>query len=252
MVEIDDFEEIMEISEYQNIFENEEKHFYYVTIHSLVLGLIGKYVRVGPRKILDAGCGTGGLLKKLCAFGEASGVDISPEAIKYSRKRGLVLKCAGVTNLPFPEESFDVVTSIDVIYHKAVGDDVEALKEMRRVLKEEGVLILRVPANKYLLSAHDREVHTARRYSKKDIGDKMTKAGFHIKQISYVGMVLFPLSLVKILLERIFGNASSSSIDSLPSWINWCFTQVLMLENRLILSGISLPFGQGLIVVAQR
>lgn len=252
LVEVDDNKEIMEVSEYQNIFENEEQHFYYVTIHNLVLGMIEKYGGPGKRKILDAGCGTGGLINKMKGTDEVRGIDNSPEAIKLCKLRNINVKRGSVTKLPFGDKEFDIVTSIDVIYHKEITDDVVALAEMKRVLKTGGFLILRVPANKFLLSAHDKQVHTARRYSKKEIEVKMTKAGFHTIQTSHVGIVLFFLSLINISIERFSGRKSYSSIGNVPGWINWTFTKVLLWENQLILSGISLPFGQGLIVVAQR
>ncbi len=167
----------MEKIEYRNIYENEENHFFYVSTHRLVIELVKKWTKKKSPTILDAGCGTGGLAEKLTSLGNVSGIDASPEAVKFSQKRGVAAKLARVEKIPFRAKQFDVVTCIDVIYHKQVRDDVVALSEIRRVLKPGGVLILRVPANRYLMSAHDRHVHTARRYGRNELTRKIKKAG---------------------------------------------------------------------------
>ena len=152
---------------------------------------------------MDAGGGTGGLAEKLASFGVVSAIDASPEAIRFAKKRGVAAKLASIEKLPFPDRQFDVVTSIDVIYHRKVSDDVSALREIRRVLKPGGVLILRVPANRFLMSAHDRHVHTARRYGKSELAEKMKKTGLSLKQISFVHLPVFFLSLGKIFFEKV-------------------------------------------------
>lgn len=240
----------MEISEYKNIYENEGSHFFYASTHFLVEKLIRKYARMGKRKILDAGCGTGGLMKKLTMFGEVAGIDYSPEAIKFARKRGLAVKKATILKIPFPASTFDVVTSIDVIYHRAIDNDVAALKEMGRVLKRDCVLILRVPANKFLLSAHDVHVHTARRYDKRELVKKLRQAGLKIKFISYVHAPIFPLSLMRVLFEKLAHKPSASTVGRVNPIINAVLTAVLKLEAEILARGLEIPFGQGLITVA--
>ena len=240
----------MEISEYRNIFENEKTHFFYVSTHNLAVSLINKWVERKGLAILDAGCGTGGLSVKLAALGSVSAIDASPEAIKFARRRGIAAKLASVEKIPYPSRQFDVVTCIDVIYHKQVKDDVGALSEIRRVLKPGGVLVLRVPANKFLMSAHDRHVHTARRYSKGELAEKIKLAGLVVRQISYVHAPLFLISLFRVGLEKLTNRANNSSIGLVNPIINWALTLVLDVEGRLIANELGLPFGQGLIAVA--
>lgn len=241
----------MEISEYKNIFENEKRHFFYVSTHGLVLNLIKKYVKKSRPQILDAGCGTGGLAKGLESVGKVTGVDYSAEALKFAQRRGLSLKKGSVEALPFKDGSFDVVTSVDVIYHKWVKNDGTALKEMKRVLRKGGLLVLRVPANKFLYSAHDRQVMTARRYSKRELQRKIEETGFKIKQISYVHSPIFLLSLANVLVERFTGKKGNSAIGKVPSLLNKLLTLILNFEGELIVKGIPIPFGQGLVCVAE-
>lgn len=243
----------MNISEYKNIFENEESHFFYVSTHFLVTKLIKKYL--GKRrglKILDAGCGTGGLMKELSKIGDAVGIDYSLEAIKYAKMRGVPAKLGSVETIPLRDNQFDLVTCVDVIYHKQIKDDVRALKEIKRVLQPNGYLILRVPANKFLMSDHDRYVHTARRYSKTELKTKLQRAGFEIKFISFVHSPIFPLSLIKVSLERILVRKNSSSIGGMSPKLNFILTKLLMFEARLVSRGVAMPFGQGLIAVATK
>jgi SAM-dependent methyltransferase len=240
---------VMEISEYQNIYLNERTHFFYLSTHYLVEKLIRKYAP-GAKTILDAGCGTGGLMKKLKKLGRVCGIDLSPEAIKFAKKKGVVVKKASILNIPHKAHSFDVVTSVDVIYHLAVTNDLAALKEMRRVLKPSGILILRVPANKFLLSAHDKHVHTARRYEKKELVSKLRRAGFKAIFVSYVHSLVFPLSLLRVTLEKITHKQEASTVEKINPTLNWFIGTLLKLEADLITRGVSLPFGQGLIAVA--
>lgn len=241
----------MEKREYKNIYDHEDGHFFYVSTHNLVLRLAAKYL--GPKKevmILDAGCGTGGLMTKLAGMGTVVGVDYNQEALKYARKRGVRVIKAGIEKLPFKNGVFDLVTSIDVIYHRKIKNDVAVLAEMRRVLKPNGVLILRVPANKDLWSAHDRYVHTARRYTKEELRQKLIKAGFRLRFLSLVNSLFFPISLLRVRLERLRHEPSSSAVTDVNPLINRVLIGLLNLETELICRGLALPFGQGLVAVA--
>lgn len=242
----------MNISEYKNIFDNEESHFFYVGNHRIVLSLLKQYV--GNRrgiKILDAGCGTGLLAKKLKEFGKVWAVDPSEEAIKFARKRGVNVRKASVTKLLFKDRFFDAVTCIDVIYHKKVNDQ-KALQEIFRVLKPGGLLILRVPANKNLKLAHDTHVHTRERYDKEELRIKLESAGFQIEKLSFVNMLLLPLAFGRHLLERIKGGKHpASSIGKAPSFLNQMLLAGLSWEPFLLRFS-NIPFGLGLIAVCRK
>lgn len=245
----------MEFREYKNIFENEDSHFLYVARHELIISALRKHLAgKSPKnlKILDAGCGAGGLAKKLGRFGRVRGIDINKEALKFSKKRGIRVKKGSVTNIPFINATFDVVVCVDVIYHKAVEDDKKALSEFFRVLRPGGFLILRVPANKWLRLKHDLFVHTRERYNKEEIEKKLKRAGFVIKKLSFVdSLLLFP-AIIKCLLEKLpTSQEPESGIKPLPKLINGLLSNILTLEIRL-LSKTDLPFGLGIIAVCQK
>jgi ubiquinone/menaquinone biosynthesis C-methylase UbiE len=242
----------MQVQEYKNIYSNESSHFFYVANHTIIISLLKKYLSIArkPTKILDAGCGTGLLAKKLKMYGQVVGVDISPEALKYAKKRGIKVIKGSVDNLPFTNNSFDVITCMDVIYHKQVNDK-NALHEFFRVLSPGGILILRVPANNWLKLKHDRHVHSRQRYSKKEINRKIQDAGFTIKKLSYINSPLLPFAILNHFKEKVLRESDSSSIGELPKPINKFITYILLMELNF-LAKFNIPFGLGVIVVAQK
>lgn len=236
----------MHKAEYKNIFENEEDHFFYLSVHERILRLIGKYLpksRNQTIKILDAGCGTGLLTKKMEKFGKVVGIDIEKQAVVYAKQRSVKAKKASVMRIPFASASFNVVTSIDVIYHKNVDDKV-ALREFFRVLKSGGILVMRVPAVKWLKLSHDRYVDVRERYSMPEINDKLKSAGFLVLKTKRTEGVLLPILIFEHIFQKLFPpRQSSSSIRKNPKWINNIVFHLLKLD---------LPFGAGITIVAQK
>lgn len=245
----------MEIPEYKNIFVSEEWHFYYRANHQIILDLARKYSERSPAinlKILDAGCGTGLLAKKMGELGKVVGVDRSDHAIKYAKSRGINVKKASILNLPFQASAFDLVTSIDVLYHLQVTDDKKALKEFYRVLYPGGIAIIRVPAHDWLRRSCDRHIHTRQRYNLLDLKNKLQDAGFKVEKISYVNALLFLPAVASFVLEKITSdNSPKSPLSKIPKIINNIVTFLLGLELKVLLK-INLPFGLGIIAVSRK
>lgn len=243
----------MEISEYKNIFENESTHFYYVGTHNAVLALLDLYLKKKRGNvILDAGCGTGSLIKKLKRFGEIYGIDVSSEALKFAKKNGLkkIIK-ASVEKIPFKDNKFDVVISIDVLYHKAVKSDLRALKEFKRILKPGGIIVVKNPAHNWLRGAHDIVIHTKRRYSKNQFGKKLNRAGFETVKLSYINLAFFPLAILKRLSETVTKSHGASDVGALPKFINNLLIDIFDLETSILLK-TQIPFGLSIFAVAKK
>ncbi len=242
----------MEKAEYENMYVAEESHFYYVSLHKLILSLLKRYAPKKSLNILDAGCGTGRLAELMQQYGNVIGIDMSDEALKFAKKRGLTVQKASVMKLPFKDNSFEVITSIDVIYHKAVNDDVKALKEMHRVLKPNGVLILRVQAIPWLKTSHDRFVHGARRYSKKMLQTKLVASGFTTVKLSYMNAILAPVGIAQHVYETFLPpKAEYSSVKQVNQLINMTALGILKFEGKLLYK-INLPYGLGLLAVCKK
>ncbi len=253
----------MEEQEYHTIYELEESHWWYIGLHGLVKDALWRHRKAPPpgssgkAALLDAGCGAGKLLKDLSAdYDPAVGVDISPVGVSLCKKRGLTKLITGsVSGLPFKDGSFDAAISLDVIYHMQVADDRTALRELQRVLKPGGILVLNLPAFEFLSGSHDRQVHTKRRYTTKELKRKLLSSGFEVSELSYRNAFLFPVIFLVRAVQKLTGSAShgtgKSDVTGLPGPINRLLTLLLLFENRL-LKRVSLPFGSSVFCVARK
>jgi SAM-dependent methyltransferase len=208
-------------------------------------------------RILDAGCGTGGNLRWLSRFGQAYGIDLAPQAVHFCQQRQLTtVSRASVLDLPFENESFDLVTSFDVIYHLGVSDDVAALRELRRVTRPGGAVLVRVPAAEWLRSEHDAAVHTRQRYSLEELKTKLARAGLIVEKASYANTLLFPAAALARLAARGGGpekshGAERSDVRPAPAPVNAALGAVLDLEALWLRRG-RFPAGLSALAVAVR
>lgn len=231
----------------------EDTHWWYQGMAALTVALLERYrPRPGPVRLLDAGCGTGGALAQyLAGQGIGFGCDVAPEALRYARRRRLErLALASVTQLPYTDGVFDVVTSFDVLYEQAVVDDGAALREMARVLRAGGVLLARVPAHDWLRGQHDRATHTARRYAASTVRKLVAQTGLRLTHLTYANSLLFVPVATKRLLERLAPPPSTTSdldwdAGRLGPWLQ----RLLVAESRLA-AGAGLPLGLSLVAVA--
>lgn len=244
----------MNPSEYHTIFTVEDHHWWYVGMKRIAQTWLDE--TYGPRadqRILDAGSGTGGGMAYLARYGRVTGIDASPLALDFCRRRALHrLGQASVTALPFAAASFDLVTSFDVLYHRAVGEPLDALREFHRVLRPGGRLLLRLPAYDWLRGRHDEVIHTGRRFTSGHVADLLCEAGFAVERLSYANTILFPAALAKRLAERLRPGdpPGHSDISPNPPWLDDALAAVLGLEARW-LRRHDLPVGLSVMALAR-
>lgn len=240
----------METEEYRKMYSIEENHWWFSAKRSLVLSSL-RHLPKGS-KVLEVGCGTGIALERLSRKFDAFGIDYEPEAISFCKSRGLGnVSIASVSKLPFKRESFDAITCLDVLYHKGIKDDVAAMKEIFRVLKPNGILIITDSACKLMYGRHDRAVHARERYSLNEMVSKLKSAGFRIRKASYWNMFLFPIVFFARKLDSILykNKAPESTTGNVIAPLNYLLKSLLLFENLLI-NYFSLPFGVSVFVVS--
>jgi len=247
----------MEIQEYANMRNHEDTHWWYVSLRRLVVSTLKERFKQNQSlKILDAGCGTGGMLavlKKEFPSGELFGIDYSEEAIRLTNARsGIDVRQGSVSALDFEDGSFDAVVSLDVLYHLGVDEPV-AIKELFRVVKPGGYIVLNLPAFESLRGTHDIIVHTRERYTKKSVYQKLSFSEDidSINLLYWNVLLFFPLFVWRKISNKFVKNTpnhSHSDINMTPKFINSCLNCLMYLDHFLA-KRLAFPFGSSLFVI---
>lgn len=247
----------MEPYEYDTMRSVEDTYWWYTGLRTLVAQNTLKALRnVSSPKLLDAGCGTGGMMEvlhRILPESELIGIDFSPYAVEFTKQRNIgTVNQASVESLPFPNAFFDLVISLDVLYMQGV-DEARSLAEFYRVLKSGGSLLINLPAFEFLKGKHDLAIHTARRYRSRRVCKLLAAAGFVVETTTYWNTILFPVVALVRPLSMIFGNkeAPRSDLKPLPIFVNKILTWLILREIQLT-QYMSLPFGSSIFVIAKK
>jgi ubiquinone/menaquinone biosynthesis C-methylase UbiE len=245
----------MNTEEYARLHAFEDWYWWFVARRRAALQFAQDYgPHAVPIRVLDAGCGTGSLMEhwRRSPGVEVTGIDLSQEALAYSRLRGQTRLIQGdLTALPFATGTFDVVTALEVVEH--VERDDAALAELCRVLKPGGTLLLSVPAYRFLWSSHDVALHHKRRYTAHRIQSSLARAGFVTAKTTYLLAFLFlPIAALRLfdrLLHR--SQQAKAHLMAIPRSLNRLLIGLHNLELALA-RHINLPFGVSLFCVARK
>jgi len=238
---------------YSILYEVEESHWWCIgrrrIIASFVKDICSKITDHRPQ-ILDVGSGTGANLKMLAQFGEAQGVDVSADAVAFCRERGLEnVRLGAAESLPFDDNGFDLVTALDVVEH--MDDDVAGLREMHRVLRPGGRLLLFVPTFMFLWGLQDEVSNHRRRYRLAELRRAVTAAGFQVERTAHANITFFlPVLLVRKLMGLTGIRAETETSINIPA-LNRVFGALLGSE-RYWLRYLNFPFGVSGLCVARR
>ena len=240
----------MKPEEYGRMYELEETHWWYAGMRAITDAIVDPALPAGAARILDAGCGTGNNLMHLSSRGRAVGVDLSQDALRFCQSRGVTAVGGSLMSLPFPDRTFDLVTSFDVLYHRWVTDDRAALGELVRVLKPGGILFARVPALKMLWGAHDEAVFSRHRYTRGEVCALFSECGLAVERASYCNSLLFPVLAARRTLDR-WANREGSDVQEPPRMLGRLFRKVLGLEAAW-LRRMSFPLGASVVALGRR
>ncbi len=232
----------------------EDSHWWFVGRRAILEGFLRQIIsqiRIPKSeiRILDVGCGTGANLEMLAQFGNSEGVDVSDDALEFCRLKGLKVHKGLAEALPFENESFDLVTALDVVEH--LDDDISGLKEMLRILKKDGKTLIFVPAFMWLWGVQDDISNHRIRYTKRQIVERLQKAGFQIERATYANITFFLPILVGRFLMKITGIKPASENNINVSALNGFFGKIFSAES-LWLKRANFPFGVSIVIVAKK
>lgn len=246
------FKRAMQLDEYRKLAEVEDRMWYFRALNRRIVRWLHAGLGGGPARVLDAGCGTGGLIKDLRA-GDAewtvTGLDFSPRACELARMRtGVEVVEGSITDLPFADGSFDAVVSADVVCQ--VEDGARALREFARVVRPGGVVLVNVPAFRWLWSYHDDTCETKHRYTRPELVALARAAGLEVTFSTYTNGLSLPLVIAR---RKLFRPASpTSDVRLYPAPIEATFTGMARLEYGWMRLGWRVPLGSSVFVAARK
>jgi SAM-dependent methyltransferase len=259
----------MDRVEVEAMLNQEDRHWWFRGRRRIVCDELAQ-LPTGPTvRILDAGCGSGRLLDELRDYGHVTGLDLNPDSVEIARSRGHEDVVQGpVEQLPWPDETFDVVTSLDMVEHTV--DDRATLRELRRVTKQGGHFLMTVPALRPLWSSHDVFNNHHRRYDRKTMRALAADTGWTIERMTYFNSLLLPPAAAVRLIRRVRdrdivkngdGDITNetdhgrhgSDLELTPPWMSSVLELPMKLEARWLDHGRrTLPAGLSLLAVLRR
>ena len=245
----------MEDAEYRRMFEVEDRLWWYRGLRAYLADALGRQPVPPGLPALDAGCGTGANLVLLAgAFARVAGCDLAPRAVALARARGLSRTLvADVNALPFRDSTFGCVLCADVLECAEV-DERRAMAELARVTAPGGRLLVSLAAYQFLLSEHDRAVHSVRRYTRGRARRALAVPELEVQRVRYLfGTLFLPIVAFRVLrrLAGARGPAPRSDLFVPPAPLNALLESVVTLERKLARL-IALPFGTTLLVELRR
>lgn len=245
----------MEHSAFGQTFEAEDKSWWFVARKKIILLLLEKFLgKKTGNAMLDYGCGTGGTSKALQQFGDVTCVDSSDIALKFCKKRGLRRLCKAdiekTQRLPFKSGTFDAVTILDTLEH--IKNDAKALRELNRILKKDGLIVITVPAYMLLWGIHDELLGHKRRYSRAELVSKLEHAGFKVLKLSYAySLLVAPLFALrqfeKLRRKRKLSLTLETPVEPLNKFLNF-----IMSIEAFLIKYINIPLGASIICIAKK
>jgi SAM-dependent methyltransferase len=233
----------------QTMLEVDEHHWWYRGRRKVIRAELDRLALPPGAEILDAGCGSGRTLEELTGYGTVHGIELDAAAATVARARGRgEVRQGRLEELPWPDGSFDLITCLDVIEH--TPDDRVTLRELRRVARRGGHLLLTVPAYQALWSQHDEANHHFRRYNRRMLRAAAEESGWQVVRMTSFNSLLLPPAAAVRLLQRWRPPAEYRPDLTLgPAWLNSVLERPLTLEAALLARGRTLPAGLSLLAV---
>ena len=236
---------------YDRMRSLEDRHWWFAARRDILADQIGRLGLRPDADVLEVGCGTGGNLKMLSAFGAVIGLEPDDEARAFAAEKAGAPMASGLLpgGLPFEPGRFDLVAALDVIEH--VDEDAASVKAMAGLLKPGGYMVTTVPAYSWMWSRHDQLHHHKRRYGLAAYRKLFDAAGLSVRKASYFNTALFaPIAAVR--LAKLAFGIKGGDEEGMPGAVLNGLLRRLFSAERLWLRAASFPFGVSILVIAQR
>jgi 2-polyprenyl-3-methyl-5-hydroxy-6-metoxy-1,4-benzoquinol methylase len=249
----------MEANVYQQFLELERDHWWFRGRRKVYLDILAEQLGDANSGVaLDLGCGLGGFLPPLKALGfEVFAADMDFDSLGYCLERGFTASVQiDSYRLPYADNSFDVITMFDVVEH--IEDDHTAMKEVARILKPGGRVIISVPAYQFLYANNDRAAQHYRRYSRAAVAELFESSGLLVRRNSHANVLLFPLILPLVLLSKMIESVFMKKVESdhtnlswpMPAFLHTILYRIFAAE-LLVSRQCDIPVGHSIAAIAQ-
>jgi SAM-dependent methyltransferase len=227
----------------------DDRHWWYRGRRRIIRSELDRLALPPDASVLDAGCGSGRTLIELTDYGEVQGIELDPGAAEIARGRGAgEVRIGRLEELPWEAHTFDLITCLDVIEH--TPDDRVTLRELRRVCKAGGWLLVTVPAYQALWSRHDDANHHFRRYGRGTLRGAAVEAGWRVRRLtSFNSLLLAPAAAVRVAQRWRPSPDYKSDLELGPEWLNSVLERPLRIEAGWLARGRTLPVGLSLLAV---
>ncbi|MGH7302154.1 MAG: class I SAM-dependent methyltransferase [Candidatus Rokuibacteriota bacterium] len=229
--------------------EQDRDHWWFRGRLAVILAVLERRLPRRRLRLVELGCGSGNVLAALAEFGEAVGMDAHEDLAAAARAAGLDVRLGHLPDdLGVAPGWAEVVLLLDVIEH--VDDDVATLCAARAGVGEGGLLVVTVPAYRWLWSGHDEVLGHRRRYTAAELRAAVERAGFTVVRVSYFNTLLFPL-LVGVRVWKRFRGDRGHDLRRPGATLNWLLECVFAFERHVV-PRVSLPFGASLLLIGRR
>jgi SAM-dependent methyltransferase len=247
----------MNPAEFANIRKSEERFWWYRGMRAILFRFLEPHL--AGRKIadaLEAGCGTGYLshvLQRERGWPIVP-LDYSWDGLRYAREIGVQRPVQGDTrSLPFADGRFDLTLSIDVLAHVPRGEEHLAARELARVTRAGGLVVVRTAALDVLRSHHSEFVDERQRFTLRRLTGLFTGAGVRVLRCTYINSLLLPVALFKFrVCEPLMSKPAKSGVEPVADWLDRLLYTPLGIESAWIGAGHSFPIGQSLLLLGEK
>lgn len=216
----------MNPDEFAKLDRIDREHWFYRGKRAIVRYWIDQYVSLSADDLfIDAGCGTGVLLTEMATRCRVVGLDSYEESLSLASPRvtamGGTVQKTSLEKVGLPEGRAAVVTALDVLEH--LDDDTVALRELARLLRPAGLLVITVPALPSLWSDWDETLHHRRRYTRAQLLALIRQPGLEVLRCVYFNTAMLPLIALIRLGRKLRPPAPGKERveDRMPSpWLN--------------------------------